>query len=88
MATESDVVHLAIGEVGFDLPRQGIDELMRAAASAREHGEWLEFRDARGRYLRVLIPTQLLLVIREHDDADAGATAPDPNDWAEFDYDG
>jgi hypothetical protein len=79
------IAHLAVGDRGFYLPPDEVEFVMAAAALARKTGEWLDLRDAGGKYLRLLIPTQALLVLHEYevDDPDPGA---DTTDWTNYDY--
>jgi hypothetical protein len=59
---------------------------MRAVAAARAGGEWLGLTTAAGSTVRVLIPKQALLVIREYE-VDEAEHVDDDNDWAGFDWD-
>lgn len=80
------VTHLAVGDRNFHLRTDDAESVMAAAVVAREKGEWLRIRDVGGSSLRMLIPTQTLLVMHERE-ADAHDLGADPNDWASFDYD-
>lgn len=93
------VAQLEVGERTFALAPSEVEDVMAAAATARDRGEWLEISRPGGRHLRMLIPRQALVVVQEYevDDADLEPPdrtgSPDPgeraawNDWAVFDYD-
>jgi hypothetical protein len=76
-----------VGDRSYDLSPDDVESVMSAATRAREHGEWLEFHDVNGNLLRLLIPTQLLLVLREYESADTVPTGIPVNDWNSFDFD-
>lgn len=80
------IAHLAVGDRSFYVSPDEADQLLAAAAIARESGSWLNIRDASGRHFQVLIPTQMLLVFQEYEVEDVDAEHQ-PNDWASFDYD-
>jgi len=78
---------LSVGDRSFALPPEEVERITSAAATARARGEWLEFRDAGGSRLRMLIPAEVLLVIQERETTDDFGPGDDPNDWGAFDYD-
>ena len=80
------VARLTVGSRVFYLPPDSADELMAAAAIARERGQWWRFQDSGGLTFRVLIPSQALLVFEEYE-VDDRDLEPEGNDWSTFDYD-
>ena len=83
---EMKIAHLAIGDRSFYFSPDDADQVLAAAAVARDRGEWFDLIDAAGNHVRLLIPSQVLLVYREFE-ADDSDRQLDPNDWASFDYD-
>ena len=83
---EMKIAHLAIGDRSFYFSPDDADQVLAAAAVARERGEWFDLIDAAGTHLRLLIPSNALLVYREYETDDTDGHL-DLNDWASFDYD-
>jgi len=79
--------YLTVGDRRFYLPPEEVDNVMLDAVAARDRGEWLDFHDAGGRRLRILIPPQELLLLQEYEVPEPEGDAADPNDWSNFDYD-
>lgn len=83
------VTYLEVGNRRFYLETGQVQQVMAAAAAARNRGDWIAFRDVAGRDVRILLPSDVLLVVHEYesDEPGDGSADPDPNDWASFDYD-
>jgi hypothetical protein len=82
-----NIARLTIEGRSFYLPPDEVGVVMAAAAAARESGEWLQLVDAGSKRLRMLIPTQALLVLEEYEIEDREEVGVDGNDWAGLDYD-
>ncbi|MEP6477994.1 MAG: hypothetical protein ABJB03_01280 [Rhodoglobus sp.] len=80
------IAQLAVGDRNFYVQPDDVESVLAAAAIARERGEWLDLRDAAGNQLRLLIPSQALLVLQEYEVAEF-EPGEDPNDWAAYDTD-
>lgn len=81
------VAYIEIGNRSFSLVPDEVEEVMAAAVTARATGEWLEFNDAAGRPLRMLLPLEALLVLHEYEIDEQEHPDIDPNDWGSFDFD-
>jgi len=82
------IAQLDVGDRSFYLPPGEVDHLVAAAAAARASGEWLEFHDAEGHLLRLLLPLEELLVLHEYETEELeDDPMADANDWRGLDYD-
>jgi len=79
------IAHLAVGDHSFYLPPDEVEYVTAAASVSRATGEWLEFRDAGGHHVRLLIPPDVLLVVHEYEVEDASLEAG-PHLWENLDF--
>ena len=82
------VTQRTIGDRDCYLAADEAQRVMDSAAGARERGEWLELRGARGGLVHLLIPTEALVVIHQYEvDDDPDDDAENSNEWIAFDLD-
>jgi hypothetical protein len=83
------VARFTIGDRSFDVPLSEVGGVMAAVVTARGRGEWVEFVDARGSLIRLIIPRRTLLLIQEQEvgEVDQERAAAQPDEWPGFDFD-
>jgi hypothetical protein len=79
------VAELAVGDRSYFLRPDEVERVMHDASVARDAGDWLEFHDAGGRTVHVLIPAAAVISLHQYEieDLDPGSTG----EWTTFDYD-
>ena len=82
------IARFFVGDRSFELSVADVELVMGAVAGARGRDEWVEIVDARGSLLRLLIPSDMLLLIHEEEVSEIGERqAFDSSDWPGFDFD-